>query len=90
MAQVGGVAAPVVQALGEPSPGRGQTGFIAQIALAGLQAIGHHAVVGTSGVPQPHFGAGFGDGDCIRINAALPHSLVREAMDRLEKYVFVG
>ena len=34
-------------------------------------------------------GAGFGDGDCIRINAALPHSLVREAMDRLEKYVFV-
>ena len=35
-------------------------------------------------------GAGFGDGDCIRINAALPHSLVREAMDRLEKYVFVG
>ena len=29
------------------------------------------------------------DGDCIRINAALPHSLVREAMDRLEKYVFV-
>ena len=35
-------------------------------------------------------GAGFGDGDCIRINAALPHSLVREAMGRLEKYVFVG
>ena len=35
-------------------------------------------------------GAGFGDGDCIRINAALPHALVREAMDRLEKYVFVG
>ena len=34
-------------------------------------------------------GAGFGDGDCIRINAALPHSLVREAMDRLEKYVLV-
>ena len=25
-----------------------------------------------------------------RINAALPHALVREAMDRLEKYVFVG
>ena len=35
-------------------------------------------------------GAGFGAGDCIRINAALPHALVREAMDRLEKYVFVG
>ena len=35
-------------------------------------------------------GAGFGDGDCIRINAALPHTLVREAMDRLEKYVFGG
>ena len=35
-------------------------------------------------------GAGFGDGDCIRINAALPHALVREAMDRLGKYVFVG
>ena len=28
--------------------------------------------------------------DETRINAALPHSLVREAMDRLEKYVFVG
>ena len=34
-------------------------------------------------------GEAFGDGDCIRINAALPHVLVREAMDRLEKYVFV-
>ena len=34
-------------------------------------------------------GEAFGDGDCIRINAALPHALVREAMDRLEKYVFV-
>ena len=34
-------------------------------------------------------GAGFGDGDCIRFFAALPLSLVREAMDRLEKYVFV-
>ena len=34
-------------------------------------------------------GEAFGDGDCIRINAALPHTLVREAMDRLEKYVFV-
>ena len=28
--------------------------------------------------------------DETRINAALPHSLVREAMGRLEKYVFVG
>jgi tRNA pseudouridine38-40 synthase len=34
-------------------------------------------------------GEAFGDGDCIRINAALPHALVQEAMDRLEKYVFV-
>ena len=40
--------------------------------------------------PAEYRGAGFGDGDCIRINAALPHALVREAMDRLEKYVFVG
>ena len=29
-------------------------------------------------------------GDChIRMNLALPHSLVTEAFDRLEKYVFV-
>lgn len=34
-------------------------------------------------------GAAFGDDDCIRINAALPFSLVQEAMARLEKYVFV-
>ena len=40
-------------------------------------------------MPGSESGEAFGDGDCIRINAALPHTLVREAMDRLEKYVFV-
>ena len=34
-------------------------------------------------------GADFGDPDCIRMNVALPFSLVEEAMQRLEKRVFV-
>lgn len=35
-------------------------------------------------------GSGFHDPWAIRMNFAVPHSLVIEAMDRLEKYVFTG
>lgn len=34
-------------------------------------------------------GADFGDPDCIRLNVALPFSLVEEAMKRLEERVFI-
>ncbi|MBQ4062037.1 MAG: aminotransferase class I/II-fold pyridoxal phosphate-dependent enzyme [Christensenellaceae bacterium] len=35
------------------------------------------------------YGEAFVDTDCIRMNTALPFSLIKEAMYRLEKYVFV-
>ena len=35
-------------------------------------------------------GADFGDPDSIRLNVALPHSLVTEAMERLKTRVFIG
>ena len=34
-------------------------------------------------------GADFGDADCIRLNVALPFSLVEEAMQRLKERVFI-
>ena len=34
-------------------------------------------------------GADFGDPDCIRLNVALPFSLVKEAMQRLKERVFI-